>query len=214
LGFRNASLTIINNDLDESSFEINLLVPVSVIPPTNLITSIDEGDSTRIVCSWEDNTDDETAYELQWAVNSSNDADFIRIALLDKNITSYSFGPEFPILTNVFRVRAIGPAPDSIPSPWSNLNIGIPYPFTVGLEDELEAKRLKVFPNPTANIITLETKEIGEMKVYLFNMQGKQLFSTKFEKNIEINLKNYPSGVYLLRYEINNIKGFRKILRK
>jgi len=187
-------------------------VIVTISPPTNLLTFIDENDSTVVGCFWEDNTNFELAYEVQWATNSSAEEDFTRVGLLPPDSTRFLFKPEFPLLTNVFRVRAIGP--DSIPSAWSNLNIAIPYPFAVGLEDELEKKRLKTFPNPTSDKIILTTEELGEMKVYLFNMQGKELYSTSFEKSTEIDLSNYPSGIYFLKYEVDEKQGFRKVLRE
>lgn len=60
--------------------------------------------------------------------------------------------------------------------------------------DKTAKSSLKVYPNPTAEMVYVE-KDNGE-EVYVYNLHGKLLLQTH---NSIISLQNYPSGIYLLR---------------
>ena len=66
---------------------------------------------------------------------------------------------------------------------------------TWSIEKASEDEHIVLYPNPTNGLVTIEGAEATEVQVY--NAQG-QLVKTKRCSN-EINLNNFPQGVYLLR---------------
>lgn len=87
--------------------------------------------------------------------------------------------------------------------------------------NELESKKISVFPNPITDILTIKGK-YGASKVMIFDSQSKLILTKIIEnksaqENIEINVSNLISGVYTL--VINDIKSNKtqatfKIIKK
>lgn len=69
---------------------------------------------------------------------------------------------------------------------------------------ENDIVQYSVFPNPVKDILTMEysaDKEI-ELSVYLYNLEGKSLFTNKIStstKSSEINFTSLQSGYYILK---------------
>ncbi|GJM32166.1 MAG: hypothetical protein DHS20C18_11670 [Saprospiraceae bacterium] len=69
---------------------------------------------------------------------------------------------------------------------------------------ELNGKTINIMPNPTRGQlqILLSNGAGNDLKVDLFSIDGRQLQQHEFENgqlNMQLNLTNYPAGVYLLR---------------
>lgn len=60
--------------------------------------------------------------------------------------------------------------------------------------------QIKAYPNPTANSVTIETENIGQVSIQLFDFNGKliQSYSSQESKNV-IDLTNQPNGTYIVR---------------
>jgi hypothetical protein len=60
---------------------------------------------------------------------------------------------------------------------------------------------IKVFPNPTPDIITIQFSEYPEGSMYwLYDLRGKLLENKLISStNTEISMKNYASGQYILK---------------
>ena len=60
---------------------------------------------------------------------------------------------------------------------------------------------IKVFPNPTPEIITIQFSEYMEgSRFWLFDLRGKLLENKLISSaDMEINMKNYASGQYILK---------------
>lgn len=74
---------------------------------------------------------------------------------------------------------------------------------------------LKVFPNPTTDFVTIEinTTKISDMKV--FTVTGKTIYQEKVgSSRIEINLKDYPSGIYFIEVKNETFHLVEKIIKK
>ena len=75
---------------------------------------------------------------------------------------------------------------------------------------------LKLFPNPTTELVMLETTYSGDLQVSIFNMNGQVLYTQKISGggSNTFDLKDYPAGTYLLsvRDADQNIQTF-KILK-
>ncbi len=72
---------------------------------------------------------------------------------------------------------------------------------------------LKLFPNPTTELVTLETAYSGDLQVSIFNGNGQALYAQKISGggSNTFDLKDYPAGTYLLsvRDADQNIQTFK-----
>ncbi len=72
----------------------------------------------------------------------------------------------------------------------------------------------KVYPNPTENLINIEFIEKENYTVKIYNFSGKILD----EKNInsalktQIDVKNYPAGIYFITISSDNLNSSKKII--
>jgi alpha-tubulin suppressor-like RCC1 family protein len=100
----------------------------------------------------------------------------------------------------------------------SPIQIGSVCNLTVG---EYENKnRLKAYPNPTADALTLEydLTENGLVQTTISNTIGQIICSQKANKTSgeqydPINLASYPAGVYLITVYTNNLRNTIKIIK-
>ena len=66
--------------------------------------------------------------------------------------------------------------------------------------DELVSNRLEVFPNPTRNTISFDSKEKGNLSV--LDMRGRTVLTLAASKGKNaVEVSSLPKGIYLLRLE-------------
>ncbi|MCF8373189.1 MAG: T9SS type A sorting domain-containing protein [Bacteroidales bacterium] len=74
---------------------------------------------------------------------------------------------------------------------------------------------LKLFPNPSTGIIQihLEDKLTKTAHIEIFNAQGSKIMAIETdENNSQINLQDFPSGIYLLRLEVEELISLHKLV--
>ncbi len=89
--------------------------------------------------------------------------------------------------------------------------------FILNSTNELEQNALKIFPNPTQDILNLEydgTLKIEQLNI--FDFHGQLIRSLPFENRIsQIDISTIPEGVYFIKIETNQgqfiFKKFIKI---
>jgi hypothetical protein len=86
-------------------------------------------------------------------------------------------------------------------------NFGAPCDLDVSVDELINFSSVSVFPNPVTEIISIRTENssaiqsvfistlIGEIKSIDFRISDK--------KTIELNLKNQPSGIYIIEIQAN-----------
>jgi len=91
------------------------------------------------------------------------------------------------------------------------------YSFFEIIKDDLltipksEINPIKVYPNPTADVITVQSN-IGVQHIEIFNLTGTLLFHSDATT---INLQDLTSGYYLVRVHLENNTSFvKKILKR
>ncbi len=59
---------------------------------------------------------------------------------------------------------------------------------------------LRLFPNPTTELVTLETAYTGELLVSIANLNGQTLYTQKISGGgtNAFDMKDYPAGTYLM----------------
>jgi len=90
--------------------------------------------------------------------------------------------------------------------------------FTITVVEELSTtdfefeNGLSIYPNPTSNLITIESKNQAITSIHIFDISGKQLFSeTNFNSLIkQVDISTFSEGIYFI--SINN-KTTKKIVR-
>ena len=80
--------------------------------------------------------------------------------------------------------------------------------------DEFEINKLKVYPNPTVDILNISyTEPISRITV--FNMIGQQVFSVESNTNeVQIDMSRYASGTYLIKVSIDDVTKTVKVIKK
>ncbi len=69
----------------------------------------------------------------------------------------------------------------------------------LGVEDYKSLEGVQVFPIPVKNILTVNLpNQNRNYTIYLFDLQGKILWSKSVDSNFQLDMSIFPAGVYLL----------------
>ena len=88
---------------------------------------------------------------------------------------------------------------------YNNIDDTLTYPFISYLtgsigEDRISFEKLDYFPNPTSGKVRIHSEEFtgNDVSIEVFTSDGKGLFGREFKagQEVEIDLRNYPSGFY------------------
>jgi hypothetical protein len=92
-------------------------------------------------------------------------------------------------------------------------------PEITGIEDIDPFSGLKIYPNPTSGIFTIEmeNQKFGELMILVMTQEGKQVLNHKFEKTTEhfrnqIDLSKQSKGIYFIYLQINGLTSNKKII--
>ncbi len=88
-----------------------------------------------------------------------------------------------------------------------NVNIGADVSETKALD-------LSIFPNPSNGIFTIISADnIDSLQIKIYNYEGKIMgvFEDNFSQIIKLDLSNYPNGIYLIQFIIDEELFSRKI---
>lgn len=89
---------------------------------------------------------------------------------------------------------------------------------TMKTQNEDTSHVLNIFPNPASQEINVEIQNLDTQKVEIsiFDESGKKVYSqTFFNKNIvNVDVKNFPKGIYVLKVETDKQNYSKKIIIK
>ena len=74
--------------------------------------------------------------------------------------------------------------------------------------DELSGSDIVVYPNPTADIFTIDTRL--DIEVELYNIVGELIEIDNIKR---IDISDYPDGIYNLIITYNKIRITKKIIK-
>jgi hypothetical protein len=95
------------------------------------------------------------------------------------------------------------------------------YTNTLSLEDEsILDNYINIYPNPANDhaFIDIEFKQNTNFTIGLFDLNGKIIKSIASDKNffgsqkLKINTDNLSAGMYILKFDFNNISTYKKLL--
>ena len=71
-----------------------------------------------------------------------------------------------------------------------------------------------MYPNPASNILNISAKEVIQ-NAAVYNVLGKKVMSLEINKSSEsIDISNLASGIYLIKYNVNNKVGTAKFVKQ
>ncbi len=77
---------------------------------------------------------------------------------------------------------------------------------------EIQVTDFKIYPNPTSGIVHIQS-EVKIKSIQLINALGKIVFSMDTRgQNVEINLKDFPAGLYFVRLGTDSSIGAEKLV--
>ncbi|WP_296380928.1 two-component regulator propeller domain-containing protein [Winogradskyella sp.] len=80
--------------------------------------------------------------------------------------------------------------------------------------DEMELDEFKYYPNPTSGIINFEANKTIE-KTTVYNILGQEVINLKGETNsLQLDIENYPQGIYLVKLSIQGQVKTVSIIKK
>ena len=81
-------------------------------------------------------------------------------------------------------------------------------------DTEINKKELLVYPNPTKGILKLTNLPV-EKRFFLIDMSGKVLqeIIAMDAMEIAIDLSQYPSGIYFIQYQENDLAKTKKVIK-
>lgn len=78
--------------------------------------------------------------------------------------------------------------------------------------EENNFNKISLYPNPTSGIIHIQS-EVEINSVEIINALGKAIFSKETRgQNIEINLRDFPTGLYFVRVKTDSGTGVEKLI--
>ena len=87
-------------------------------------------------------------------------------------------------------------------------------PSTIG-SDNVGPLEFSVSPNPTTGRLTLQLNQQEPYEVSVYDVNGKVLWSSKFESQVsEIDLSTFAAGQYLLVVRTKDKYGVKTIVKK
>ena len=100
-----------------------------------------------------------------------------------------------------FKATLIGCIADELPKPKS----AVESQGTPDL-DESASLQTMVYPNPSSAVFSIEIRSaVGEPEITLLNLAGEIIFrQSNVEQNTNIDLSDYPDGVYILKVSDTN----------
>lgn len=92
---------------------------------------------------------------------------------------------------------------------------GFYYRSIVLQSPELIAHSISVYPNPVKNILTIKSIDGEYANCVIVSLTGQQIEQFKLQGNeTQINLEDYPVGIYFLRLKVGNEIISKKIIKQ
>ena len=74
---------------------------------------------------------------------------------------------------------------------------------------------IKLYPNPTSTQITIEVKEVSYSEIMIFSTTGQLMTSLEpSEGNLTIDVSEYASGMYFIRFVSNGLAVTKRFIKQ
>lgn len=197
-------------------------------PVTNTRLTVKDNDTTKVQITWEKST---SAVNYKWLADLPG-GDFSNpLVELDAD----NNGSENKLTVAKSTISALlgslgVPAGDSTQIIWtvkastedvsenilatSPYNLKLVRVLTVGFQNSILANAIKVFPNPTSNILNV-ISEISTPTIFvLMDVNGKVIKQETFEVNMKVNLIDLTAGIYFIKIISNDASVNYKVIKQ
>lgn len=72
---------------------------------------------------------------------------------------------------------------------------------------------INLFPNPTKDYLSIETGLNEQTVLRLYSLQGQLLQTKSFNRQTNLNVEQYPKGIYLLKFENKNEQIVKRFIK-
>ena len=84
----------------------------------------------------------------------------------------------------------------------------------VSANDIFKENLFDVYPNPTADFIFIENKEVNEFQCSIFDSYGKRIYNNTFsDVNQQIQLEHLAKGIYFVEIRSEDKRGTKRIIK-
>lgn len=97
--------------------------------------------------------------------------------------------------------------------PWESFLLEYSHYPTASLEEEKIKPNLNVFPNPTNNVLNVNSTNLQNLKFTVYSVDGKMMISGKINESNEINLSQLESGIYIVKFSSNEYEDSVRIIK-
>jgi hypothetical protein len=86
---------------------------------------------------------------------------------------------------------------------------------TLKIEDNSLDLQVKVYPNPTSQMLSVSHPELNSFSIQIADLNGKQIYSGTISKDQPLDVSHYTQGMYLVTIENKeaNKKNTYKIIK-
>lgn len=164
--------------------------------------------ATKVDLKWYDDSSQEENYVIERSVD--NNTTFVELKKLNRNANNYTDSTVTTGKTYYYRVKAVNPIGSSGYSNVFEAKIG----GTVGLLNNVE---FNIFPNPTLDLIKVSLPsniDSENFSISVLDQGNNEIFKRSYKnRNVEIDLKNFKSGVYNLILKTENETISKKVVK-
>ena len=86
---------------------------------------------------------------------------------------------------------------------------------STGVDEINKNESANIFPNPASNHLTVALRNNNKkIKITISDIAGKIMYANTFseQQKIEVNIKDFTEGVYILQIQWNNFKEMKKLI--
>ena len=86
----------------------------------------------------------------------------------------------------------------------------------LSIEDNAIEVQIKVYPNPTSQMLYVSYQELNSFSIQITDLNGKTIYAGVIAKETPLDMSNYSQGMYLVTIEnkATNKKNTYKIIKK
>lgn len=83
---------------------------------------------------------------------------------------------------------------------------------TVNVETVSKTIKSKFYPNPAKSTISIKATDVKNATIMLIDLFGRQVYLSKFDSEIEIDVREFESGIYFIKIESEEKNIIEKII--
>jgi len=180
-----------------------------IAPPDELLA--EAVNDTTILVQWEDRSDNELAFLLERSLSEAGA--YVQIVELPANTTSYEDTGLSAETGYYYRLRARTAQDTSFYS-----NVAFAFTGTVDTKEQFYGQRIQIFPNPATEAVQLQwPSPLPErLQLRIINAAGQVVEERRIDgaqRQHQLNLGNYPAGLYSLQLRANGKQWSRRLLK-